>query len=170
MKLVRPFVLVAAALALPLVLHSCAESVAAGSQTQGYAAREPAKEPSLSVDYLEFVSSDVDATCKALSKVHGITFGEPIVPLGNARLAALAGGGQIGVRAPMSEQETPVVRAYASVDDIETAIEAAEAAGAVFAMKATEIPGQNAKFAIYFLGGNQHGIWERGEEPEAKEQ
>jgi predicted enzyme related to lactoylglutathione lyase len=53
-----------------------------------------------------------------------------------------------------------VVRPYVLVDDIEAAVKAAEAAGGEFAMYATEVPGL-CKFAIYFQGGIQYGLWER---------
>ncbi|GAB4141610.1 MAG: hypothetical protein Fur0037_08520 [Planctomycetota bacterium] len=78
--------------------------------------------------------------------------------LGNARTADLPGGGRIGVRAPMHEQEQPVVRPYWLVDDIETALAAAVEAGAEVAHPPMEIEGQGT-FAIYILGGNQIGLW-----------
>ncbi len=111
------------------------------------------------VQYLEVVTADVDATCSALEKLHGVSFGEPVAALGNARTATLKGGGRVGVRAPMREDEEPVVRPYVLVDDIEAAVKAAEAAGGEFAVTATEIPG-HGKFAIYFQGGIQYGLWE----------
>ncbi len=114
----------------------------------------------LNVEYLEIVTPDVDATCEALAKMHGVSFSEPVAEFGNARTATLRGGGRIGVRAPMRETEDPVVRPYVLVDDIEAAVEAADAAGAEIALGATEIPGQG-KFAIYILGGIQHGLWQR---------
>jgi predicted enzyme related to lactoylglutathione lyase len=52
------------------------------------------------------------------------------------------------------------VRPYILVGDIDAAVKAAEAAGAQMAMLPTEIPGQG-RFAIYLLGGIQHGLWER---------
>jgi predicted enzyme related to lactoylglutathione lyase len=112
------------------------------------------------IQYLEVVTADVDATCTALEKLHGVSFGEPEPALGNARTAAFQSGGWIGVRAPMREDEEPVVRPYVLVDDIETAVKTAEAAGGVFAMYATEIPG-HGKLAIYFQGGVQYGLWGR---------
>lgn len=112
------------------------------------------------VHYLEIVTPSVDATCQALAAQHGVTFSDPDPMLGNARVAALANGGRIGVRAPMREDEAPVVRPYTLVDDIAAALAAAEAAGGMVAMHATEIPGQG-KFAIYFLGDIQHGLWEK---------
>ena len=114
----------------------------------------------MNVHYLEIVTQDLDATCDALEKLHGVSFSEPDPGLGNARTAALHGGGRIGVRAPMHAEEQPVVRPYLLVDDIEAAVEAARAAGGEIAMAATEIPGQG-RFAIYFLGGIQHGLWQR---------
>jgi predicted enzyme related to lactoylglutathione lyase len=116
-------------------------------------------EKAMLIQYLEVVSTDVDATCSVLEKLHGVDFGAPEAALGNARTATLKGGGRIGVRAPMREDEEPVVRPYVLVDDIEAAVKAAEAAGGRFAMTATEIPG-HGKFAIYFLGGIQYGLWE----------
>ena len=105
------------------------------------------------------MAADVDATCAALENLHGVRFGEPEAALGNARTATLEGGGRVGVRAPMREDEAPVVRPYVLVDDIEAAVKAAEAAGGQVAMPATEIPG-HGKFAIYFQGGIQYGLWE----------
>src|SRR6056297_2580176 len=113
----------------------------------------------MQIQYLEIVTPDVDATCRSFEGQHGVTFSEPDPGFGNARSADLAGGGRIGVRAPMADHETPIVRPYLRVSDIEAASAEAEKAGADFAMSATEIPGQG-KFAIYFLGGVQYGLWE----------
>lgn len=117
------------------------------------------EEKVVTVQYLEIVTPEVDATCDALGKLQGVTFGEPIAELGNARTATLEGGGRIGVRAPMRETEEPVVRPYVLVEDIEAAVNAAKATGSEIAMPPTEIPGQG-KFAIYILGGIQHGLWQ----------
>ena len=57
------------------------------------------------------------------------------------------------------EHEGAVVRPYALVDDIESALGAAQAAGADIALPSTEIPGHGT-FAIYILGGVQHGLWQ----------
>ena len=113
----------------------------------------------MKIHYLEIVTPEVDATCTALAAQHGVDFSAPEAMLGNARLADLADGGRIAVRGPMRDDEAPVVRPYMLVKDIDVASKAAEAAGAEFAMRATEMPGLG-KFAIYFLGGIQHGIWE----------
>lgn len=111
------------------------------------------------IHYLEIVTPAVEDTCAALAAHHDVTFGEPDPAFGNARIAALQGGGKLGVRAPMRDDEAPVVRPYRLVEDIEAATAAAEAAGAQFAMRATEMPG-HGRFAIYFLGGIQHGLWQ----------
>jgi pimeloyl-ACP methyl ester carboxylesterase/predicted enzyme related to lactoylglutathione lyase len=124
------------------------------------AAPKTAPEPRTSnVHYLEIVTPSVDATCEALSKSHGVTFGKPIAPLGNARTAELRDGGRIGVRAPMRESEVPVVRPYVLVLDIEAAVKAAVAAGGEVAVPPMPIPGQGT-IAIYVLGGIDHGLWQ----------
>ena len=117
------------------------------------------EEKAIQVLYLEIVTPDVDAMCGTLETLHGVNFSNPEAELGNARTAALEGGGLIGVRAPMREDEEPVVRPYVLVDDIESAVEAAKAAGGEIAMPPTEIP-KRGKFAIYIHGGIQHGLWQ----------
>lgn len=121
--------------------------------------RQPHEENAMKVHYLEIVTPNVEETCDALEKAHGVTFGEPVAELGNARTAALEDGGRIGVRAPLRETEEPVVRPYLLVDDVGAAVEAVAAAGGEIAMPPTEIPGHGT-FAIYVLGGIQHGLWE----------
>ena len=118
-----------------------------------------AKERRVQVHYLEIVTPDVDPTCRALAKLHGVQFGEPQAELGNARTAPLEGGGLLGVRAPMRDDEEPVVRPYVLVDDIEAAVAAAKAAGAEIALPPMEIP-ERGTCAIFFQGGIQHGLWE----------
>jgi predicted enzyme related to lactoylglutathione lyase len=113
----------------------------------------------MQVHYLEIVTPEVDATCAALARVHGVTFGEPEAGLGNARTAELANEGTIGVRAPMHEAETPVVRPYLLVDDIEAAVSAVVEAGGEIAHPPMELPGYGT-FAIYFQGGIQYGLWQ----------
>lgn len=113
----------------------------------------------MQIHYLEIVTQDVDATCAAYAKAHDVTFSEGEPGLGNARTTALANGGMIGVRAPMHETEEPVVRPYLLVDNIDRAVQAAEAAGAEIAHPPLEIPGLG-KFAIYIQGGNHHGLWQ----------
>ena len=80
---------------------------------------------STQIQYLEIVTPEAEATCQALEKVHKVGFSEPIAGFGNARTASLAGGGRIGVRAPMHESEEPVVRPYVLVSDIDAALAAA---------------------------------------------
>lgn len=113
----------------------------------------------MQVQYLEIVTPEVDSTCAAYARLHGVTFGDPVAELGNARTAALAGGGMIGVRAPMADHEEPVVRPYVLVDDVEAAARAAAEAGGEIAHPPMEIPG-HCKFAIYIQGGIHHGLWQ----------
>ena len=58
------------------------------------------------------------------------------------------------------DQEEAVVRPYVLVEDIEAAVESARAAGAEIAVPPMEIPGRG-RCAVYFLGGNQYGLWQR---------
>ena len=113
----------------------------------------------MQIHYLEIVTKDVDAVCAAYAATNGLQFGKPDAGLGNARTAALPGGGLVGVRAPMSEVEEPVVRPYWLVDDIDAAVAAAVEAGAKLAHPPMEIPGHGT-FAIYIHGGVHHGLWQ----------
>lgn len=114
----------------------------------------------MTVQYLEIVTPDVDAVCAQLERIHKVRFSEPVAEFGNARTAALATGGKIGVRAPMRESETPVVRPYLLVDDIEVAVKVATDQGAEIALPPMEIPG-GGTFAIYIQGGIQFGLWQK---------
>lgn len=113
----------------------------------------------MNIHYLEIVTTDVDKQTKILSATHGLSFTGPVAELGNAMVADTQGGGRIGVRAPMHDQEQPATRPYMLADDIDSAIKAAEEAGAMVAMMPTEIPGQG-KIAIYFIDGTEHGLWQ----------
>lgn len=114
----------------------------------------------MEIYYLEIVTNDVDAVCAAYASANGLQFGQPDAGLGNARTAALSGGGLVGVRAPLRESEVPVVRPYWLVADVETAVAAAVDAGAQLAHPPLEIPGHGT-FAIYIDGGIEHGLWQR---------
>lgn len=141
-------------LALGLVVCSFAQASEPTDETP-----EP-QETAVVVQYLEIVTPDVEATVALLEKTHNVTFSAADDGLGGARTADLAGGGRIGVRGPLRPDEEPVVRPYLLVDDVDAAVDAAAEAGAEIAMAGTEIPGHGT-FAIYVLGGIQHGLWER---------
>ena len=111
------------------------------------------------VYYLEIVTSDVDGACSLYSMMYGVTFGDPDQDLGGARTADLDGGGMLGVRAPLRDTETPVVRPYVLVDDINAAVSAATEAGAEIAIMPTEITGYG-QFAIVIQGGIESGLWQ----------
>lgn len=112
-----------------------------------------------SIRYLEIVTPDVAGTVAVFEKSSAVKFSDPIEALGNARTAPMAGGAQMGIRAPMSETEEPVTRTYFATDNIEVATEQAVAAGAELAHPVMEIPGQG-KFSIFFHGDNQFGYWQ----------
>jgi len=46
--------------------------------------------------YLEIVTHDVDAVCAVYEAANGLKFGVPDAGLGNARTAAMPGGGLVG--------------------------------------------------------------------------
>ena len=122
--------------------------------------QEKEEAPAMQVYFLEIVTAESDATCKALAEIHGVEFGQPVPEFGNARTARLEGGGELSVRKPLRPDEGPVVRPYLLVDDIEAAAAAAKEAGAEIAIPPMEIPGRG-KFSIYLLGGIEHGLWQR---------
>jgi uncharacterized protein len=113
----------------------------------------------MQIHYLEIVTPDVEASVALHSKIHGISFGAADESLGGARTAKLANGGTLGIRAPLRDTETPVVRPYFLVHDIEAAVAAAGQSGAKIAMQPTEIPG-HGKFAILIQGGIESGLWQ----------
>lgn len=113
----------------------------------------------MKIQYLEIVTHDVDGVCSAYAAAHAVEFGEPDPGLGSARTAALAGGGLVGVRAPLRDDEMPVVRPYWLVSNIDSALDAITHAGGSIAHPPLEIPGHGT-FAIYQHGGNDHGLWQ----------
>lgn len=113
----------------------------------------------MSVHYLEIVTPDVDSVCATYERAYGVSFGEPVAALGNARTAKMATGGSIGVRAPMHDAEEPITRPYLLVADIDAATAAAAEAGAQIAHPPMELP-EMGKFAIVIQGGVHHGLWQ----------
>ena len=113
----------------------------------------------MKIQYLEIVSPDVDALCQTYEQVQGVKFGEPEAALGNARTAKLSDGSLLGVRAPLRDSEQPVVRPYLLVDDIEAAVKAAAASGAVIALPPMPL-GSYGTCAIFIQGGIEHGLWQ----------
>lgn len=113
----------------------------------------------MKIHYLEIVSPDIDAVCKAYEAAHGVSFSAADASLGGARTAIMPDGAIVGVRGPLRESEEPVVRPYWLVDDIEAALERAAAQGAQVAHPPLEIPGKGT-FAIYIQGSVDHGLWQ----------
>ncbi|MEM7393359.1 MAG: hydroxylase [Verrucomicrobiota bacterium] len=113
----------------------------------------------MNIQYLEIVTPEVDPVCETYARLHDTTFAESDPNLGGARTAKLANGGLVGVRAPLRDTETPVVRTYYLVKDIEQAVKTAAEAGAEIAMGPTEIP-DSGQFAIFIQGGIETGLWQ----------
>lgn len=113
----------------------------------------------MKIQYLEIVTPDVDTFCAVYSAVHNLSFGDPVAELGQAHTADMPGGGRVGVRAPMHEDEKPVTRPYVLVEDIHAAVKDAESKGATTIHPPLEIPGQGT-FAICLTGGIEHAFWQ----------
>lgn len=113
----------------------------------------------MKIQYLEIVTPDVDAACALYSQMFGVVFGKADQNLGGARTANLAGGGMLGIRAPLRDTEKPIVRPYVLVKDIHASVAAAAEAGAEIAMSPTEIAGYG-QFAIVIQGGIESGLWQ----------
>lgn len=117
------------------------------------------KVPEHTIHYLEIVTPDVEATCRLYGTAYGWSFQAMGAELGNAFVAELEGGSLCGIRAPMHDQEKPIVRTYLRVNDIEMAVKEAEQLGAFIALDSMEIHG-HGKIAIYMHGGIEQGIWQ----------
>ncbi|TLU61334.1 hydroxylase [Thalassotalea litorea] len=113
----------------------------------------------MKIHYLEIVTLDVEGICAAYAAVHNVKFSASDALLGGAKTCALADGSFVGVRGPLRETETPVVRPYWLVDDIEEAVKRVTEQGAEIAVSPMEIP-ERGSFAIYLLGGIEHGLWQ----------
>lgn len=111
------------------------------------------------VHYLEIVTNDVDGMIQLYSETLGLAFGEAVPDLGQARVASRSDGTRIGIRAPLAEHETPIMRSYVATDDIEAAVQRAEKAGAMVAYPPTQ-QGDAGTFAIVIHDGLQHGLWQ----------
>lgn len=114
---------------------------------------------SMKIQYLEIVTPEVDAVCETYSRLHDVTFSEADQNLGGARVAKLADGGMLGVRAPMRDSEHPIVRHYILVEDIQAAVDAAEKSGAVVALPPMQLAGHGT-CAIVIQGGIEAGFWQ----------
>ncbi|HJV91506.1 MAG TPA: hypothetical protein VJ623_14445 [Holophagaceae bacterium] len=115
--------------------------------------------PESAVHYLEIVTPEVATAQRLYSAAFGWSFGAPVPELGNAVVATLPGGGCCGIRAPMHDAETPVVRPYVRVADLDAATAEAVRAGATLILAAMELPGWG-RITIVELGGIQQGLWQ----------
>lgn len=115
--------------------------------------------PENTIHYLEIVTPDPEAACSLYGTAYGWAFEAKGPEWGNSFVASLPDGSLCGIRSPLHEQETPTVRTYLRVDDLEAAVRKAEQLGAVIALDSMEIPGQG-KIAVYLFGGIEQGLWQ----------
>lgn len=114
----------------------------------------------MNIHYLEVVTDDVDGICAMYEEMYGVAFGQKEAELGQARAAKLPSGNVVGVRAPLADHETPIMRTYVAVDDIAAAVKKAKDRGAEVAYPPTK-QGAWGTFAIVIHGGVQHGLWQQ---------
>ena len=115
--------------------------------------------PEHTVYYLEIVTPDVEAAHHHYGKTFGWHFEAKGPELANSFVATLPDGSLCGIRAPLHDQEKPIVRTYLRVTDIEAAVQEAGQLGGEIALEPTEIPGYG-KIAIYLHGGIEQGLWQ----------
>ena len=115
--------------------------------------------PEHDIHYLEIVTPDSQGSRDFYSQAYGWSFEDMAPELGNAFVASLPNGSRCGIRAPMHDQEKPIVRTYIRVTDIQASIKKVAELGAVVALEPTELPGQGT-IAIYQFGGIDQGIWQ----------
>jgi hypothetical protein len=113
----------------------------------------------MAIHYLEVVSDDVPATVTLFTRVHGVDF-STVPEFGPAEVATLGDGTLLGVRAPLADHESPIVRTYLAVENIQAAVEAAQEAGATLAFGPMPL-GEQGTFAICILGALEQGYWQR---------
>lgn len=115
--------------------------------------------PENTIHYFEIVTPDVEAACRHYGAAYGWSFEATGPEMGNSFIASMPNGSICGIRAPMHEEEKPIVRTYLRVENLEKAVEEAAELGAEIALERMEIPGHGT-IAIYFYGGIQQGLWQ----------
>lgn len=115
--------------------------------------------PSHGIHYLEIVTPDAEAACRFYSNTYGWAFKPAGAELGFSFVAELPGGSRCGIRGPLSPEETPIVRTYLRVADLEAATREAARLGARVLLDHMEIPGWGM-ISIYEFGGIQQGLWQ----------
>ena len=113
----------------------------------------------MTIHYLEIVTNDVDGTIAMYEAAQGLEFGAPTAALGNARTAAFPTGETIGIRSPMHDAESPVVRPYYLTEALLETIDKVEQLGAEIALPPMAIDSHGI-IAIYIIDGLHYGLWQ----------
>ena len=121
---------------------------------------QASKEDQMKIHYYEVVTENVDSVVSLFEKQYDVSFGAKIPEMGQARIARKTDGTLVGVRAPLAQHETPIIRTYVAVDDIGKAVAEAEKLGAKTAYPPTN-QAPWGTFAIVIQGGVQLGYWQK---------
>src|SRR5688572_3515837 len=114
--------------------------------------------PEHTIHYLEIVTPAVAAVRELYEQAYGWRFKlEPA--LGNAFVAELPNGSLCGIRAPLRDTETPVVRTYLRVANLDQAAQRAQQLGAQLAIDRMEL-GTHGTIALFVIGGIEQGLWQ----------
>lgn len=111
------------------------------------------------IHYLEIVATNAEAARQFYADAFGWDFSPAEPTLGFAFVAELPGGSRCGIRAPLSPEETPIVRTYLQVVDLRASVRDAERLGATLLLDTMDLPGWGT-IAIFEVGGIQQGIWQ----------
>jgi predicted enzyme related to lactoylglutathione lyase len=115
--------------------------------------------PENSIHYTEYVVKDPARLRVLCEKQYGWRF-EQIAELGGAWVAELPGGGRVGIREPLNEDEKRVLaRTYMRVADLERAVVVARENGATIALPPMDL-GKHGRIAIYVIEGIEQGLWQ----------
>jgi len=110
------------------------------------------------IAHIEFPADDVERAKRFYAALAGWEFGEMEgFPDYWFFRSSDASGGGLGKR---NESVSSVIRVYITVDNLETAVAAAEANGGSVMTPPSDVPGQGRFAAVRDSEGNEIGLWE----------
>ena len=113
------------------------------------------------ITHVEFPADDVERAKRFYAAVAGWEFGE-MEGFPNYFLFR-SGEGQGGGLGRRGESVGSVIRVYITVDNLETAVAAAEANGGSVVTPPSDVPGQGRYAAVTDSEGSEIGLWENAQ-------